>query len=273
METPALLPERIKSQLATRLIGRRLHYFHTVDSTNHQAKQLAARGAPEGSLIITDLQTAGKGRLGRRWTAPVGTGLLFSLIFRPALAPVHVSQLTMLCSLAAAEAIQQRTGLEVRIKWPNDLVIPYPASNDYKKLAGLLTESSLLGDKLLFSVVGVGINVNLDPADLGEMITPATSLMAELGRPVDREALLCAILQQIESRYLPLNGRQIHADWSQRLITLGQNITVSTPAGQHQGMAESVDSDGTLYLRDLAGNLQPIMIGDVSLRPTKAKST
>jgi BirA family biotin operon repressor/biotin-[acetyl-CoA-carboxylase] ligase len=173
----------------------------------------------------------------------------------------------MLCSLAAAEAIQQQTGLEVRIKWPNDLVVPYPATKGYKKLAGLLTESSLVGDRLLFSVVGMGINVNLNPAELGEVMTPATSLLAELGRPVDREALLCAILQQIEARYLPLDRRQIHADWSHRLITLGQAITVSTPAGQVQGTAESVDQDGTLFLRDLAGNLHPIMIGDVSLRP------
>ena len=144
------------------------------------ARRLAAAGAPEGTLVIADEQTAGKGRQGRRWIAPPNTCLLMSLLFRPALLPAQASRLTMLCSLAAAEAIEAETGIPVAIKWPNDLVIPYApdAPQPYRKLGGLLTETALAGQELLFAVVGMGINVNVDPAVLGPVMTPATSLLA-----------------------------------------------------------------------------------------------
>jgi len=272
MKATPLGVDKLQTSLRTRLFGQQLHYLEAVGSTNEVAKRLAGEGAPEGTVVIADLQTAGKGRLGRSWMAPANSSLLMSLIFRPTLAPVQANRLNMLCSLAAADAIQSYTGLAVGIKWPNDLVVPQPPGHNYRKLAGLLTESSVAGDNLLFVVVGMGINVNLEPAALGPVMVPATSLSAELGRPVDREALLVAILAHIENRYRQLDSDQIHQDWKQRLVTLGQEITVTTPTGQIHGVAVGVNPDGALLLRDLAGNLQPIMIGDVTLRAAATPS-
>ncbi len=247
-----------------RLGARPVHYSASVGSTNAEAKQLAAAGAPAGTLVIADEQTAGKGRMGRHWLAPPNTCLLMSLVFRPALAPQEVHRLTMLCSLAAAEAIEAQTGLAIGIKWPNDLIVP--RTPPYRKLAGLLTETSFTGRALEYAVVGMGINVNVDPATLGPVLTPATSLMTELGRPVDRLELLAAILQRIEDRLPVLSAGQLHQDWSGRLVTLGQSVTATTPEKQMHGLAEAVDQDGALLLRDLAGNLQRISVGDVTLR-------
>lgn len=272
--------EQVQRELGTRLIGRRIDYFPSIGSTNDEAKALAAAGAPDGTLVITDEQTAGRGRMGRRWLGPPNTCLLMSLILRAELAPAQASRLTMLCSLAAAEGIELHAGLRVGIKWPNDLVIARPgsaASEGERKVAGLLTETSVIGDRLDFAVIGVGINVNLEPAMLGEVLSPATSLQAELGRPVDRAGLLIDILRQIEARYLDATGRRrswqdlqttIYAAWADRVVTVGREVTVTGDQGVVHGVAEGVDPDGALLVRDMAGNLHRIMIGDVSLRTT-----
>jgi BirA family biotin operon repressor/biotin-[acetyl-CoA-carboxylase] ligase len=260
----------IQSQLTTRVMGRPLYYFPTIGSTNVEARRLAASGAPEGTLLVADEQTAGKGRLGRRWSAPPNTCLLMSLLFRPTLSPSQAPRLTMLCSLAAAEAIESDTGLPVAVKWPNDLVIPQPpgATNPYHKLGGLLTETAIAGSTILFAVVGMGINVNVDPAALGPVMTPATSLSAELGHAVDRAALLADILQRIEDRYPQVTGGQLYGDWAGRLVTIGQRVTVSSAGAREQveGVVEGVNSDGALQVRDLAGNLHLIAVGDVTLQ-------
>jgi len=272
--------EQIARELGTRLIGRRIDYHPTIGSTNEEAKALAAAGAPDGTVVVADEQTAGKGRMGRRWLAPRHSGLLMSLILRPELPPSEAGRLTMLCSLAAAEAIESQTGLRVGIKWPNDLVIARPgadSSGAERKVAGVLTETAVIGDRLAFAVVGLGLNVNLEPAALGPVMVTATSLQAELGRPVDRAGLLIAILRRIEARYLETSGGvaawqatepAIHAAWAERLVTLGREVTVSGGEDVVHGVAEGVDPDGALLLRDMAGNLHRIVIGDVSLRGT-----
>jgi BirA family biotin operon repressor/biotin-[acetyl-CoA-carboxylase] ligase len=259
-----LSAQEIRERLTTRQIGRPIHYYSTIGSTNDEAKRLAEEGAPAGTLVIADQQTAGRGRHRRHWVAPPNACLLMSLVFRPALAPAQSARLTMLCSLSVAEAIEAETGLEVGVKWPNDLVIPnLPPGIPYRKLAGLLTETALSDDQLLFAVVGMGINVNLDPAALGPVMTPATSLQSELGRSVDRVGLLAIILQRVEERYPEVSGDGLHAEWSQKLVTLGQQVAVAAAGGQLCGLAEGVDADGALMLRDLAGNLHRITAGDV----------
>jgi BirA family transcriptional regulator, biotin operon repressor / biotin---[acetyl-CoA-carboxylase] ligase len=272
--------EQIEGELGTQVVGRQIHYFPTIGSTNDEAKRLAAAGAPDGTLVIADEQTAGKGRMGRRWVAPPNTCLLMSLVLRAELPPAQAARLTMLCSLAAAEAVEAEAGLRVGIKWPNDLVIAQQAAPDpgaERKVAGLLTETSLIGERLDFTIVGMGINVNLDPAELGPIMVPATSVQAELGRPVDRAALLIAILGRIELRYLEATGAgrawqdvqpEIHAGWAERLVTVGREVTVTGGESPVHGLAEAVDLDGALLVRDMAGNLHRIVIGDVSLRTT-----
>jgi BirA family biotin operon repressor/biotin-[acetyl-CoA-carboxylase] ligase len=260
----------IQSKLTTRIMGRPFYYLASTGSTNEEAKRLAANGAREGTVLVADEQTAGKGRLGRGWSAPANSCLLMSLLFRPTLSPAQAPRLTMLCSLAAAEAIEEDSGLAVAIKWPNDLVIPQSSSaaHPYRKLGGLLTETAISGGTLLFAVVGMGINVNLDPAELGPVMTPATSLSAELGRPVDRAALLVDILQRIEDRYPQVAGEQLCSDWARRLVTIGQRVRVTSAGAREpvEGVAEGVNPDGMLYVRDLAGNLHLIAVGDVTLR-------
>jgi BirA family biotin operon repressor/biotin-[acetyl-CoA-carboxylase] ligase len=271
--------KQIERDLQTRLIGQRIDYHPAIGSTNDEAKALAAGGAPDGTLVITDEQTAGKGRMGRRWLAPRNTCLLMSLILRADLPPAQAARLTMLCSLSAAEAMESFTGLHIGIKWPNDLVIGQREAGieAEHKLAGLLTETSLIGERLDFAVVGIGINVNLDPLTLGPVMVPATSLQAELGRPVDRAGLLIAILRQIEARYLDATSgrrmwqdgqRAIHSAWADRVVTVGREVTVTAGDDVIHGRAEGVDLDGALLLRDMAGNLHRILIGNVSLRAT-----
>ncbi len=288
MGSPLLSVEQIQARLTTRVMGQQIHYFASVGSTNDEAKRLAAAGAPEGTLVFAGEQTAGRGRLGRRWNAPPNLCLLMSLVFRPSLPPAQAARLTMLCSIAIVEAIQSETGLHVGIKWPNDLVVAgHPSSHrrsrapfsqgpdaaHHRKLAGILTETIVAGTELAAVIVGMGINVNVDPAALGPVMTPATSLLAELGRPVDRVSLLLATLGQIESRYGQVASGQIHNDWRQRLVTLGHQVTVTVSGEQLSGVAEDVNPDGALSVRDLAGNLHLISAGDVALRPGARTAT
>lgn len=288
MGSPLLSVEQIQARLTTRVMGQQIHYFASVGSTNDEAKRLAAAGTPEGTLVFAGEQTAGRGRLGRRWNAPPNLCLLMSLVFRPSLPPAQAARLTMLCSIAIAEAIQSETGLHVGIKWPNDLVVaghpfshrrsraPFsqgPDAAHHRKLAGILTETIVAGTELTAVIVGMGINVNVDPAALGPVMTPATSLLAELGRPVDRVSLLLATLGQIESRYGQVASGQIHNDWRQRLVTLGHQVTVTVSGEQLSGVAEDVNPDGALWVRDLAGNLHLVSAGDVALQPGARTAT
>ncbi len=255
----------IEKGLTTAFMGRRIIYYRSVGSTNDVARELAVQGAPEGTLVIADEQTAGKGRLGRRWLAPPGTSLLMSLLFRPHfLAPRQAQRLTMICSLAVVEAIEAVTDLAAAIKWPNDIVVRN------RKAGGILTELGIAGERLDYAVVGLGLNVNLDWGALeamGELVAAATSLSQELGREVSRPALLWRILENVESRYRRLRAGELpHGEWASRLITLHNHVTVDTPQGTVEGWAEGVDADGALILRLYDGKRQRVLAGDVTLR-------
>ena len=257
--------EGIEKGLTTAFMGRRVVYYRSVGSTNDVARELAVQGAPEGTLVIADEQTAGKGRLGRRWLAPPGTGLLMSLLFRPRfLAPYQAQRLTMICSLAVVEAIEAVTGLAAAIKWPNDIMV------QGRKAGGILTELGTTGEGLEYAVVGLGLNVNLDLGAMEamqELAATATSLSRELGREVSRLALLWGILARVEGRYQRLEaGALPHDEWASRLVTLHNNVIVDTPQGVVEGWAEGVDADGALILRTNGGERQRVLAGDVTLR-------
>ncbi len=256
-----LTAETITRELPTRLIGRRVMAYPRLGSTNDEAKRLAAAGEPEGTLVIAEEQTAGRGRLQRTWWAPPGTALLMSLIFRPNLAPHQAQRLTMLCSLAICDAITETTGLAPAVKWPNDVLL------HGRKVCGILTELGIEDARLAYVVVGMGINVNVDFSGAGELARTATSLAQELGHEVSRLELLRAILVSIEGRYARLRaGESPHTEWSERLATLGQRVVVTTPTEQWRGVAAGVDTDGALLLRDEEGVLRRILAGDVTLR-------
>jgi BirA family biotin operon repressor/biotin-[acetyl-CoA-carboxylase] ligase len=256
-----LSAESIKRGLKTELIGQSIVCYSSTGSTNEVLKELAGQGVPEGTLVIADEQTAGKGRLGRKWLAPPGTSLLMSLLFRPDLAPNQAPRLTMLCSLAIADAIEGLTGLSVGLKWPNDIFIRG------KKVGGILTESRTAGGRLDYVVVGMGLNVNLGIFALPELRGTATSLSEELGREVSRLELLWGILEGIETRYKSLRrGESPHEEWAAHLINLGRQVQVTTPHGLLAGWAEKVDADGALILRTPGGQRQRVLAGDVTLR-------
>ena len=247
----------VQPGLTTRFLGQRMVYCEAVDSTNSAAKALAQVGAAEGTLVLAEEQTAGRGRLGRAWLAPRGTSLLFSLILRPLLAASRVQGLTMTCSLAVREAVREVTGLQAQLKWPNDVMLRG------RKVGGILTETSSAGDWLEYAVVGIGLNVNLPLGALPAEFQ-ATSLQQELGRTVSRLQLLQHTLLQIERRYLVLlSGEWPGKAWAAALETLGQRVWLHTGQGDCQGTAVDVDDEGALLLRLDDGRVQRVLVGDV----------
>jgi len=258
----SLSAERIEYGLDTSLIGRNLLYLAETGSTNVEASRLARSGAPEGTLVVADHQSTGRGRLARRWLAPPGTSLLLSLVFRPGFGASQAQRLTMICGLAAAAAVESETGLVLDIKWPNDLLC------SEAKVGGILTDLVLIGEQIDFAVVGLGMNVNLEPSQLGKsLLMPATSLSHELGRSVPRLPLLWAYLREVEARYLALRtGHSPVAEWADRLVTLRQQVKVSGLNRALEGQAEGVDSEGALLVRTADGDLHRVVAGDVTLR-------
>jgi BirA family biotin operon repressor/biotin-[acetyl-CoA-carboxylase] ligase len=225
------------------------------------ARQLAEQGACEGTIVIADEQTAGKGRLQREWWSPPHSSLLLTLILRPRLLPREAQRLTMVCSLAVCDAIKAIADLEAQVKWPNDVLI------SARKVCGILTELGLSGQQLGYVLVGVGLNVNVDFAVAPRSMGPATSLMVETGHRVSRVKLLDAMLVSLERRYGALQaGRSFHAEWSQRLATIGREVTVSDGTARWQGTALGVDQDGALLVGLPDGTMKRILAGDVTLR-------
>jgi BirA family biotin operon repressor/biotin-[acetyl-CoA-carboxylase] ligase len=261
MTWPELTRSAILDGLSTKCLGGRVLYYASIDSTNVAAKALAAEGAAEGTLVIAEEQTAGRGRLDRRWLAPPGTSLLFSLIFRPQLEIARAAALTMICGLGVREAIRELTALPAQLKWPNDILL------HGRKAGGILTELSTSGEHLQWVVVGIGLNVNLPvavlPAEFG-----ATSLQHELGQPISRVRLLQQTLLRIEQRYVKLQAGQWPAhQWSAALETLGQRVQLYTAEGAVEGLAEAVDDEGALLLRLDDGELRTVAVGDIVVLP------
>ncbi|MCP4544041.1 MAG: biotin--[acetyl-CoA-carboxylase] ligase [Chloroflexi bacterium] len=254
---------KIQSALTTHTFGRNLVLLPRTGSTNDVAKGLVPQNAPDGTVVLADEQTAGRGRMERQWLAPPGTCILCSILFRPDLALAQAQWLTMLCAMAAADAVDQVAGLQVSLKWPNDLIIK---TAKWTKLSGILTETGVTGERLSYAVVGIGMNVNVAPRDLPSLAPDATSILAETGREVDRTTLLAALLAGVETRYARLQaGTSPHIEWAARLATLGQSVEATTSGGSLVGIAESVDDNGALLLRTPDGELHRLMAGDVTL--------
>jgi BirA family transcriptional regulator, biotin operon repressor / biotin---[acetyl-CoA-carboxylase] ligase len=276
-----LSAEAIAAALTTRRLGRPVLYFLRTGSTNDVAHERAADGAAEGLLVIADEQTAGRGRLDRRWWAPPGSSLLMSLLLRPALPPDRAGQLTMCLGLAAVEAIEAVTGLRPALKWPNDLLL------ENRKLGGMLTELRLEGERLAYAVLGLGVNVNVtfdegrttndeNSSSLvirppSELANTAISLSMVLGHEVDRVTLLAAILGRCEIWYeQTLAGESPHAAWAAQLDTVGRQVAVATTTGSVAGMAVGVTPEGALLVRDDEAAERVIWSGDVTaLRRTE----
>jgi len=251
--------EAFQARLRTRYVGRRFLYHERLPSTQDAARQEAEGGALEGTTILADQQTAGRGRLGRQWVSPPGANLYFSVVLRPA--AEHLRTLGMIWPMAICQAVGEVTGLPARVKWPNDVLV------GPRKLAGVLIDSEFSGDQVDYAIAGIGLNVNLDMSANEEIRDIATSISAELGREVAREEVMAALLHRFEQLYeAARRGQPVHLGWKAHLDILGRPIRVRSGEGVEQGIAEDVEPDGTLILRRPDGSHVRIEAGEVTLK-------
>jgi BirA family biotin operon repressor/biotin-[acetyl-CoA-carboxylase] ligase len=221
------------------------------------ARELADRGAAEGTVVIAGIQTAGKGRIGRSWLSPQGN-LAMSIILKPPLK--NLPHLVMIASLAVVRAIKQVASLEAHIKWPNDIKL------NGRKVCGILIENEVTGGSVNFAVIGIGINVNLNPLDFQEIADIATSLSHEAGREIILDDLTCRLLSELESLYLEAQaGAPVYKEWQENMETLGRRIKVNMGKTVEQGKAETITENGNLILRRADGSVAEIIVGDVTV--------
>ena len=248
----------ISTGLESTFVGQRVLYYPLTTTTMEIARQEARRKTPEGTVIVAGEQTVGRGRLGRSWISP-GGNVALSIILYPQRG--HLSSLIMLASLAVVRCIKVVTGLKADIKWPNDILI------NSRKVCGILIENDVQKDMVNYSILGIGVNVNLEVADIPEIQSIATSLSQELGREVSRLSVVRSLLLEIEKLYLALKaGESIYEEWRDNLVTLGKRVRVTSVETVSEGIAESVDRDGSLLLRHSDGGLTRIIAGEVTLR-------
>lgn len=266
-ETPdLLLPEIIQYGLQTELIAaeNRIVYKNSVDSTNELAKKLASDGAADGTIIVAEEQTGGKGRLQRNFFSPKEKGIWFSVILRPQCTPKDAPKFTLMAAVAVVKMLE-RFNLQAKIKWPNDILY------DGRKLVGILTEMSAEIDHVNYIVVGTGINVNLRreefPADIREI---AASLSEMAGENLSRVEIFRALLEEIDKLYINYDFDEIFKLWRQYNITLGKKVTVlSAESGDiFTGQAVDIDAEGALIV-DTADGRKIVYAGDVSIRDAK----
>lgn len=258
-----LTPKLLAIGLETERFGRVLKYFEVTDSTNLVAMKEAAAGAPEGTCVVAEEQTGGRGRLGRSWASPAYKNILLSVIFRPQVKPGEMFLLTAISSIAVVRAIEQVTSLDAMIKWPNDIYI------NNKKVCGILTESEASADGIHFVVVGIGLNVNFNPEQYPEIYDIATSLKQETGTKVSRIALIQEILMEMEHGSYKLGEGKttdIIGEWSRYSLILGKSVEIISFDNKEYGIAEKIEDDGTLILKKDDGTRKKIVFGDVSLR-------
>ncbi|WP_078382727.1 biotin--[acetyl-CoA-carboxylase] ligase [Sutcliffiella halmapala] len=249
--------------LKTRDLGRVIHFEESVTSTQRIAHQLAHDGAVEGTLVVAEEQTAGRGRLNRAWYSPKYTGVWMSLILRPNLPPAKAPQLTLLTAVAIAQAIEEVTDLRTDIKWPNDILI------NKKKSVGILTEMQAEADKINSVIIGMGINVNQSLEHFPEELhSIATSLAIELGEPINRAELIQVILlkfEQLYHRYLEHGFYPIKLLWESYAISIGKKIIARTITGTLEGIAVGITEDGVLMLEGIDGEISYIHSADIEI--------
>lgn len=254
----------IRSRLHTQWIGKEVYYQSEIDSTNSWMKRLAEDGAPEGSVTIADMQSRGKGRRGRVWVTPFGTSAPFSVLLRPDIRPDRASMLTLVIGLCVAQGIQEMYGLDVGIKWPNDVVV------NGKKICGILTEMTMQAEYIDSVIVGVGINANMQEFS-PELTDKATSLRNELGHPVKRAEIVVKILELFEEKYQIFLKTQdltgLMEEYHSFLLNKDKEVRVLQPGDEHAGVARGINAMGDLIVeRSDNGQTEKVFAGEVSIR-------
>jgi len=243
--------------LSTRLIGNRIFSYKTLDSTNRVMGDMGRQGLPEGSVVFSEEQTQGRGRLGRKWSSPKAKGLYFSILLRPAIQIHEIPRITLCAAVACAQALIEATRLPIRIRWPNDLLV------GDRKLCGILTELTAEADRVRFVVLGIGINVN---AAAGALPPEATSLKIETRRHWNRAELAVKLLTRFEREYLRLlsgDFQEMIQAWENYSVITGKRVSASTLGGKVEGIATGIDKDGALWIRLDSGIQTKILSGDI----------
>ncbi|MFQ5809727.1 MAG: biotin--[acetyl-CoA-carboxylase] ligase [Armatimonadota bacterium] len=259
-----LTPEAIAPHLRTATIGRHIEHREVTGSTMDDARALAQEGAAEGTVVIAELQTGGRGRRGREWLSPRSCGITASIILRPPIPPSMAQHTSLLAALGAAAGVREATGAPVGVKWPNDVVL------GEKKLGGVLIELMAEADRIRAAIVGMGLNVNGRARDLAPgLAESATTLEDHLGRPADRVEVLCRVLVAIDGLYgdFCANGPEgLLARWRAADVCLGQWIRAAEGEREVEGRAVGIREDGALEVAVSDGSTRHLLAGDVSIR-------
>ena len=251
-----LIAETLRRGLYTRVVARRILFFQELDSTMDEARRQVDAGCDEGTLVLSETQTTSRGRFNRTWVSRAGN-LYLSIIFYPSVAALPF--LSSLGGVAVARAIRRITGLQLKLKWPNDVLI------EGSKVAGILVESVVEGNEVKYAVLGIGINVNIDQQHLVG-VPSAVSLNNATGKEIARDQLLTCLLHEIDALYFDLKqGQTPLAQWKGLLDTLGQQVNVTSGDHSYSGLAEDIDEIGNLRVRLDDGQLVTLTSGDVTL--------
>jgi BirA family transcriptional regulator, biotin operon repressor / biotin---[acetyl-CoA-carboxylase] ligase len=245
-------PETVQDALSP----RPARYFPQAGSTNDLALEWLQQGAPNGAVVIADEQIKGRGRMGRSWYAPPGTALMLSVVLRPSVA--EMPRLPMMAAVAVCELLESIGLKEARIKWPNDVHL------SGRKVCGVLPEAVWTGNTLAGAALGIGLNVRIDFTNT-ELAESATSIETALGHPVNRLELLQLLLGRIDRWTTRLSSPELFEAWRSRLTTLGQTVSISVADGVVRGVAEAVDDQGGLLVRDSSGRQRRVIAGDIAL--------
>ena len=259
MTLPQLDVEAARRALSGRTIGNRILHYPSLDSTMNEAGRLAGGGCPEGLVVVTEQQTAGRGRFGRSWVSGPGESLLLSIVLRPT--AEQLPQANMAATLAVARTADRHVDGQVTIKWPNDVRI------GGRKVAGILIEADSQSGRIASAVVGIGINVSVDTGGHPDIAGTATSLAEEAGAPVERTRALVELLRQFDDLYSHVrSGGSLTGQWSSRLDTLGLEIEVRRGSELLAGVARAVDDQGNLLLERPDGSTFTVVGGEVTLQ-------
>jgi BirA family biotin operon repressor/biotin-[acetyl-CoA-carboxylase] ligase len=253
----SLAPAGIKAGLMTSMIGKNIHYFKETESTNIIARDMAG-SVDEGTVVIAESQTGGRGRMGHKWISPEG-GIWLSVVLKPRMQPLHAPRITLLAGVAVANTIRSYE-LPAKIKWPNDVLI------NGKKVCGILTEIGAEMDSIQYVVVGMGIDANVDTETFPEDFRDSsTSLKNELGHDIDRVEFVQRLLSELESLYLKFQKggfSSIMEEWRNLSATIGEWVKITTQTRAIYGEAVGVDSEGALILETGEGKFEKIVAGN-----------
>lgn len=261
-------PLEVEGNLTTKIIGCNYQYQESTESTNTVARNLAIKGAKEGTIVIAEEQVAGRGRIQRGWFSPYTKGLWMSIILRPPFLPMEAPKCTLMAAVAITKAFHELGLTDARIKWPNDILV------NGKKIVGILTEMQSSMEQIHFIIIGIGVNVSIKKDEFPEELQEIATSLAMEGISVSRTKVLATIAKYLEAQYLDVceNGfKKVLEDWRKLSMMLGKEVQVNEINNSYTGFADDIDCDGNLMVTLHDGSVKRVVAGDISVRAMKEK--